>query len=358
MPLNANFLSGIWNEYSLHFDRKTKEILMQSIQYHRYGGPEEMGLEEVEIPKPGRGQVRVRVRAAATNPADWGVRAGHLRLVSGSRFPRGLGHDFAGIVDAIGPEVTWLKVGDEVFGIKSIREAGAFAEYLVIAEKSAFRKPPSLSFELAAALPMASVTAWSAVVDRAKLRAGQSVFITGCLGAVGRAAVQIARMRGAGVAGNCSASGREEALALGVREVADYRAFDLAAHQHRFDLVFDTAGVLELGQCNSMLKPGGVAVHVVFRPGKLMACLLSQQHKLASGNPTSQRMAGITEAAEQGKLVPKIGRTVPLSEAIPALTELEMAGTPKGKLVIVFAPQTQSLAPATPSPSPGGISYE
>ena len=311
---------------------------MQSIQYHRYGGPEEMGLEEVEIPKPGRGQVRVRVRAAATNPADWGIRAGHLRLVSGSRFPRGLGHDFAGVIDAIGPEVTRFKVGDEVFGIKGIREAGAFAEYLVIAEKSAFRKPPSLSFELAAALPMASVTAWSAVVDRAKLRAGQSVFITGCLGAVGRAAVQIARMRDAEVAGNCSASVREEALALGVREVADYRAFNIAAYQHRFDLVFDTAGVLSLSQCSSMLKRGGVAVHVVFQPGKLIACLLSPQHKLASGNPTPRRMAGITEAAEQGKLVPKIGRTVPLSEAIPALTELETAGTPKGKLVIVFAP--------------------
>lgn len=111
---------------------------MQSIQYHHYGGPEEMSLEEVEIPKPGRGQVRVRVRAAATNPADWGIRAGHLRLVSGSRFPRGLGHDFAGVVDAIGPEVTRLKVGDEVFGIKGIREAGAFAEYLVIAVHVAF----------------------------------------------------------------------------------------------------------------------------------------------------------------------------------------------------------------------------
>ena len=311
---------------------------MQRIHYYRYGGPEEMRLEEVETPTQGRGQVRVRVRAAATNPADWSIRAGHLRLVSGSRFPRGLGHDFAGVVDAIGPQVTRLKVGDEVLGITGIREAGAFADYLVIAEQRAFPKPPSLSFEQAAALPMAGVTAWSAVVDRAKLRAGQSVFITGCLGAVGRAAVQIARMREAEVAGNCSASGREEALALGVREVADYRAFDLAAYQHRFDLVFDTANALSLRQCSSMLKRDGVAVHIVFRPDKLIASLFSSRHKLASGNPTPQRMAGITEAAERGKLVPKIGRTVPLSEAIPALTELETAGTPKGKLVIVFAP--------------------
>ena len=297
-----------------------------------------MRLEEVEIPKPGRGQVRVRVRAAAANPADWAIRAGNLRLISGSRFPRGLGHDFAGVVDAVGPDVARLKVGDEVFGIEGIREAGAFAEYLVIAAKSAFRKPPSLSFELAAALPMASATAWSAVVEKAKLRVGQSVLITGCLGGVGRAAVQIARMLGAEVAGNCSASGREEALALGVSEVADYRAFDVAAYRHRFDVVFDTAGTLSLSQCSSMLKRGGIAVHVVFAPRKLIAYLFSSRHKVASGNPTPQRMKGITEAAEQGKLIPKIGRAVPLSEAIPALTELETVGTPKGKLVIVFSP--------------------
>ena len=308
---------------------------MQRIQYHRYGGPGEMRLEEVELPQPGRGEVRVRVIAASANPADWKVRAGGLRLVSGSRFPRGLGHDFAGIVDAIGPEVFRLRVGDEVLGIMGIRNAGAFTDYLLIAEKGAYRKPPSISFELAASLPMAGVTAWSAVVERAKVCAGQAVFITGCLGGVGRAAVQITRMRGAEVVGNCSASGREEALALGVGEVADYRAFDIATYRQRFDLVFDTAGALSLSQCSAMLKHGGVAVHAVPSPNTLIANLFSSRHAIASGNPNSQRMAGVTEAAEQGKLVPKIGRTVSLSEAVSAITELETIGLPKGKLVIV-----------------------
>ena len=308
---------------------------MKRVQYFRYGGPERLRLDEVEPAEPGPGQIRVRVKAAAANPADWAVRAGNLKLVSGSSFPRGLGHDFAGVVDAVGQIATRLKIGDEVFGVSGIREAGTFAEYLVIEEKNAFRKPPSLSFELAAALPMAGVTAWSAVVDRAKLRAGQTVFIAGCLGGVGRAAVQIARMCGAEVAGNCSASGREEALALGVGEVADYRAFDIAAYRRRFDLVFDTAGALSLSQCRAMLKRGGVAVHAVPTPSTLIACLFSPRHKLASGNPTPKRMAGITAAAEQGKLVPKIGRTVPLTEAIPALIALETGGMPKGKLVIV-----------------------
>jgi len=104
-----------------------------------------MRLEDVEVPEPGRGQVRVRVRAASANPADWKVRAGGLRLVSGRRFPRGLGHDFAGVVDAVGPGVTRVSVGVEVFGIQGIRSAGAFAEYLIIPEKNAFPKPAALS---------------------------------------------------------------------------------------------------------------------------------------------------------------------------------------------------------------------
>ncbi|HEY0534348.1 MAG TPA: NADP-dependent oxidoreductase [Actinoplanes sp.] len=308
---------------------------MQRIQYHRYGGPGEMRLEQVGIPVPGPGQIRVRVRAAGANPADWTIRSGRLRLVSGHRFPRGLGHDFAGVVDAIGPQASHHRVGDEVYGIRSIREAGAFSEYLVVNERKAFPKPSALSFELAAALPMPGVTAWSAVHDKAQLRAGQSVFITGCLGGVGRAATQLALMRGAEVAGNCGASTRDEALSLGVGEVADYRDFDPAAHRGRFDVVLDTASSLTMSQCAAMLKPGGVAVHVA--PYKLPACLVRRRHKVAAGSPTPDHIAGITDAAEQGRLIPKIGRTVPLTDAIEALTELETTGRPKGRLVITFA---------------------
>jgi NADPH:quinone reductase-like Zn-dependent oxidoreductase len=222
-----------------------------------------------------------------------------------------------------------------VYGIRSIREAGAFSEYLVVNERKAFPKPSALSFDLAAALPMPGVTAWSAVHDKAQLRAGQSVFITGCLGGVGRAATQLALMRGAEVAGNCGASTRDEALSLGVGEVADYRDFDPAAHRGRFDVVVDTATSLTMSQCATMLKAGGVAVHVA--PHKLPACLVRRRHRVAAGSPTPEHMAGITGAAQQGRLIPKIGRAVPLADAIEALTELETTGRPKGKLVITFA---------------------
>ena len=308
---------------------------MKRVQYLRYGAPEELRLDEVAPPDPGRGQVRVQVRAAAANPMDWKIRRGEMKALSGSRFPRGLGHDFAGVVDAVGPAVERLAVGDEVFGVTSIRQAGAFAEYVVADEKNVGRKPPSISFEQAAALTLVSVTAWNALVAKAGLRAGQSVFIAGCLGGVGRSAAQIARMRGADVVGSCGASGREEAMALGVAEVVDYRAVDIASYRRRFDVVFDTAGALSLSQCGAMLKRRGMSLHIVPTSAKLIGCLLPSRHHLVFGNPTPQGLAGIAEAFGRNQLVPAIGRIAPLSEAIAAVVELERTGSPKGKLVIV-----------------------
>lgn len=307
---------------------------MKRVQYLHFGAPDELRLDEVKTPDAGKGQIRVQVRAAAANPMDWKIRRGEMKAISGSRFPRGLGHDFAGVVEAIGPGVKRLKVGDEVFGVVSIRQAGAFAECVVADEKNVGLKPPSVSFEQAAALTIVGLTAWNALVAKARLRAGQSVFITGCLGGVGRSAVQLARMNGANIVGSCSASGREEALALGVSEVVDYRAFNLASYRNRFDVVFDTAGALSLSQCGAMLKRGGMSLHIVPTFAKMIGCLLPSQHHLVFGNPTPQCMAGIAEAAERGQLVPTIGRIAPLSEAISALTELERKGVPKGKLVI------------------------
>ncbi|WP_230719716.1 NADP-dependent oxidoreductase [Martelella mediterranea] len=184
---------------------------MKRIQYFKYGKPEELSLADVDQPQPGRGQILVRVKAASVNPMDWKIRRGEMKMLSGSRFPRGLGHDFSGVVDAVGPDVERFKLGDEVFGAASIRQAGAFAEYVVADTKTVALKPSNLTFEQAATLTVVGSAAWVGLIAKAKLRAGQSVLINGCLGSVGRSAVQIARMQGAIVTGSCRASGREEA---------------------------------------------------------------------------------------------------------------------------------------------------
>ncbi len=308
---------------------------MKRVQYHRYGGPEVLHLEEFELGTPGNGQIRVRIKAAAANPMDWKIRKGEMKMLTGRKFPRGLGHDFAGIVEAVGPKVTRFKIGDSVFGATGLKESGAFAEALVADEKNVFLKPPSLAFDAAAALPIVTATAWTALIDKAKLRAGQSVFITGCLGGVGRVAVQIASLHGAAIAGSCSAPRRDEALALGVQEAFDYRNFDANACRGRFDVVFDTHGALSLGQCSTLLRRGGVALHIVPTPLKVIWSLLSPRHKTIFAQLTPQSMAAITAAVEQGTLTPAIGRTVTLPDAIPALIELENAKAPPGKLVVI-----------------------
>jgi NADPH:quinone reductase-like Zn-dependent oxidoreductase len=308
---------------------------MKRVQYHRYGAPEVLRLEEFAPAAPGRGQIRVRVRAAAANPMDWKIRKGELKMYTGRKFPRGLGHDFAGVVEAVGPNVTRFKVGDEVFGATGVNESGTFAEVLIADEKGVSLKPRSLSFEEAAALTIVSATAWTGLIEKAKLQAGQRVFITGCLGGVGRIAAQIAQMRGAEIEGSCSASRREEALALGFHQVVDYRTFDADNYRGRFDVVFDTHGSLSPRQSSAMLKREGIALHIVPTPYKMILSMLSSRHKTIFAQVTPQILAGIAEAVEQGKIAPTIGRTVSLSEAIPAIIELEKTGLPSGKLVIV-----------------------
>jgi NADPH:quinone reductase-like Zn-dependent oxidoreductase len=311
---------------------------MKQIQYLRYGGPNELMLAEAPKPEPGQGQVRVRVGAASVNPMDGKILRGEMKALSGFRFPRGLGHDFAGVVETVGPGARRLKAGDEVFGVTSIPKAGAFADYVVADEKNVGLKPPSVSFEQAAAMTVVGVTAWNALAGKARLKAGQSVFISGCLGGVGRSAVQIARMRGAAIVGSCSAEGRAEALALGVDEAVDYRAFEVASYRRRFDVVFDTVGALSLRQCGDMLKGGGLSLHIVPTFAKMVGCLPPSRHRLVFGNPNPECLEGLAEAAERGKLVPAIGRVAPLADAISAIVELEKTGLPKGKLVIVPGP--------------------
>jgi NADPH:quinone reductase-like Zn-dependent oxidoreductase len=179
------------------------------------------------------------------------------------------------------------------------------------------------------------VTAWRGLVEKAHLQAGQSVFVHGCLGGVGRAAVQLARMFGAQVAGSCRGPAMEEARALGLNIVVDYQGLDTGPLKNQFDVVFDTAGTLSLKEGRALLKRGGVVLDIAPSTRKMLGILFSPQHKLVFGTQSPDVLAKVADAAASGKLLPFIGKTVPLFLAIPALAELEQKGMPKGKLVIV-----------------------
>jgi NADPH:quinone reductase-like Zn-dependent oxidoreductase len=308
---------------------------VKRIQYYRYGGPEEMRFEEFELPKPSSGQVIVKMVAASVNPMDLKMRSGGMKMMSGRRFPRPMGSDFAGVVDAVGESVTRLKVGDEVFGTARMWPSGAFAERVLTDEKLLARKPASLSFELASTLPTVGIAAWRGLMENAKLTPGQKVFVHGCLGGVGRAAVQIAQASGAKVGGSCRRGAMEEAKRLGLDPVVDFDNTHLISLQGQFDTVFDTVSKLTWRDSQNLLTRNGVCIDTNVDIGKLLRGMFGGRYKLVAALPSQERLKKVADLAVAGTLAPPIDRTVSLSEAVAAITELERQGRSKGKLVIL-----------------------
>jgi NADPH:quinone reductase-like Zn-dependent oxidoreductase len=322
-----------------HNDMRSQEAPVhmptaKRIQYHGYGGPEVLRLEEFEPSAPGQAQVLVRVAAAAANPMDWKIRNGDTKMLTGRRFPRGLGHDFAGTVERLGERVTRFRVGDEVLGAVSMKASGAFAELVLADEAHMINKPEELSFEQAAALPTVGVTAWQALFGKGKLQQGQSIFVNGCLGGVGRTAAQIAQLHGASVAGSCRAAAKQDASALGISPVVDFD-FDPTLLQGKFDLVLDTAGTLPIRGARTMLRPGGRIIDINGSAGKVLRSVSSRDFRLLIAKYKSADLEQIARAAARGKLNLPIARTVSLPEAIDALIDLEHGRSSRfGKLVI------------------------
>lgn len=307
--------------------------MVKRIQYHQYGGPEVLRFEDFEPAPLGPDEVLVRVVAAAANPMDWEIREGQLKIMTGRTFPRGYGYDFAGVVETTGAEVARLQVGDEVFGAAPMKTGGAFAEMVVADQIGVVTKPGGVSFEDAAALPTPAVTALQAL-KKGALQPGHGVFVHGALGAVGRNAVQIALSRGAFVAGSCRASATREAQDLGIAPVVDFD-FDPVPLTGRFDLVLDTGGTLPYASARTLLAPGGRIFDIKPTPAKFLRSRLSRSFSVMIAQPITADLEEVARLAASGTLRPSIARTVPLSQAIPALTQLEEHRSAKrGKLII------------------------
>lgn len=308
---------------------------MKRIQYHRYGGPEVMRLEEFEPQKLGSDDVLVRVRAAAANPMDFGIRNGAMKMVTGRSFPRGMGHDFAGVVEAVGENVTSVRVGDDVLGATPIKWAGAFAEAVVAEQKGVVKKPAGLSFEAAASIPIVGVTAYQALFAKGKLQPGELVFVHGCLGGVGRSAVQLASARGAAVAGSCRVGAEREARELEIDPIVEFD-FDPTRLKGRFDIVLDTAGTMPVKDARKMLTRNGRIVSVHPSPAKVARSAVPGPFRVVIAQTVTADIEAIARAAAEGTLRIPIARTAPLAETIPALNELEQNGAAqRGKLIIL-----------------------
>ncbi len=307
---------------------------MKRIQYHRYGGPETMQLEDFELRTPGKGEVAVKVAFAAINPIDWKVRNGHLKMVTGKTFPRALGSDFSGTVISVGPGVTRFKAGDAVFGSSQVKDAGALGEAVIAPESFIAKKPAEVSFEEAACLGTPGITAWNGLVDKAQVKAGDHVFINGCTGAVGESAVQIARMFGASVSGAASAQQMQHAEQMGVHPVLDYRTTILSGLKERFDVVYDTAGTMTVATGLGLLRKDGVFLDINPTPGKFIRALFNRRLKPIVCSAREDILDGLAKAAREGRLRLPIALTVPLRDAIPQMIALEQGRKLGGKVVI------------------------
>ena len=312
---------------------------MKAIVYERYGSPDILELRDVEKPSVTDDGVLVRIRAASTNPYDWHFMRGKplfTRLMFGLFRPKDhrLGADLAGEVEAVGKSVTRFHVGDAVFG----EGAGAFAEYACVPERWLARKPTNLTFEQAAAVPMAANTALQGLRDGGRIQAGQKVLIHGASGGVGTFAVQIAKSFGAEVTGVCSTKNVEMVKKIGADHVVDYTRDDFTRGETRYDLMLDTIGDRSLRACRRVLAQKAVYVFIGGRMSHLASTMLarpfvSQDVKAVVAKRSSADLEFLAGLIEAGKVAPVIDRTYPLSEVPAAIRYLE-GGHARGKIVI------------------------
>lgn len=314
---------------------------MKAMIYGKFGSPDGLRLAEVDKPIPKDGQILIKVRAASVNAYDWR----HLRakpffirfMGAGLLKPRHpvLGADIAGQVDAVGGGVDRFRPGDEVFGEGAY---GGFAEYACVDETRFVLKPAGLSFEDAAAAPMAGLTALQGLRDAGKIRPGQKVLINGASGGVGTFAVQIAKAFGTEVTGVCRTAKMDLVRSIGADRVLDHTREDVAKSGRRFDLIFDTAAYRSLMAYRRILYPGGSYVLAGGSTARMLQLLVmpltgARNMKIVVARVDGKDLLALADLMEQGKIKSVIDRRYPLERTAEALRYVE-EGQARGKVVI------------------------
>jgi NADPH:quinone reductase-like Zn-dependent oxidoreductase len=318
---------------------------MKAIVYHQYGSPDVLQFKDVEKPTPNDNEVLVKVHAASANPADWHLMRAEpflARLANGLLKPKNtkLGADVAGQVEAVGSNVTRLQVGDEVFGEMSLKELGGFAEYVCAPEELLALKPARMTFEQAAAVPLAAFTALQGLRDKGQIQPGQRVLINGASGGVGTFAVQIAKSFGTEVTGVCSTRNLDMVRSIGADHVIDYTQADFTQTGQRYELIFDAVGNRSVSDYKRALSHNGICSVAGFTSlSRLFQIMLLGGKKVGmmkTAKANKEDLVFIKELLEAGKVVPVIDRCYPLAETAEAIRYLE-TGHARGKVVITVA---------------------
>jgi len=313
---------------------------MRAILFDRYGSPDVLDLREAPLPEPVSGEVRVKVKAAALNPKDSMVRKGKFRWLMGRSFPKGLGYDFAGVVDALGAGAPRELLDAEVFGMKNGFEGTTCAEYTCVPVGELAVKPKALSPEEAAAVPLVSLTALQALRDDGRVGEGSRVLVHGASGGVGVHAIQIARILGAQVTTTSSARNREHCRHLGAHETLDYAEDRGLSVEGRYDCVFDVFGNLYFGAARRALAPGGTYVTTVPGPrnavDRAQSMLSRKRARLVVVRSNRADLELLARFFEEHRMRAIVDRMFPLGEAAAAQRYLETKRA-RGKVVLRVA---------------------
>jgi NADPH:quinone reductase-like Zn-dependent oxidoreductase len=306
------------------------EADMKAVRIHEFGGPEKVRLEDIPIPKVTRGKALVRIRAAGVNPVDWAVREQIYNPKGADRVPLTLGQDFAGLIEKIGAgSKTPLREGDEVFG----EVFGSFAEFALVPLKHLVKKPASLDWKIAAALPMPALTAWQAIVDTAGARPGMRFLIHGASGGVGSFAAQFARWKGAEVAATASEASAAWLRSLGVDPVIDYQRERFEEKVREVDVVLDPLGGETQARSFGVLKRGGMLINLIEDIDEDAAKKAGVRTVDFGMEYDVEDLEQIAALVAQGLIEPHISKVLPLDQARQAL-DLNQQGKSHGKVVL------------------------
>jgi NADPH:quinone reductase-like Zn-dependent oxidoreductase len=309
------------------------EPTMMAVRIHEFGGPEKLVVDEVPRPKPGAGEVLVKVRSAGVNPVDWKIRSGKFADPRW-KLPITLGYEICGVVESLGADVKDLKAGDEVYGMLTLATGGGYAEYAVVPVANLAKKPKNLDSNAAGGVPLAALTAWQALFDKAGLAAGQTVLVHGGSGGVGHFAVQLAKAKGAKVLATASTANQAFLKEIGADVAIDYKTQKFEEIAKDVDVVLDSVGGDTLERSYGIVKKGGFIVSIVTRvdPKEIEEKGLRGASCLVT--PDADELREITKLIEAGKVKPFVGATFPLAQAAEAQKKLESGGT-RGKIVLV-----------------------
>jgi NADPH:quinone reductase-like Zn-dependent oxidoreductase len=306
---------------------------MKAVLINKYGHNNVVEIKDLSRPVPGPNEVLIKVRAAGVNPVDWKIREGMLRSAADA-FPMVLGRECAGEVVETGAAVKEFKNGDQVIAIPSIRKLGSFAEFAVASEQTVYPKPGNISFEEAAAIPIAGLTALRALRDAGGISADKKTLIVGASGGVGHFGVQIAKVFGAEVTAVCKGANAGFVRSLGADTVIDYIKEDFTKGSLRYDIIFDAVAKRTFEECRNVLSPNGIYVSTYPIGGATEDG--GKKAKTVPGGPTKADMDWMKSRIEEGKIRVAIDKVFPLDQAKEALaySETEQA---RGKIVLKAA---------------------